>query len=116
MKTVPAGVRDGEWHHGAITHDDDEKALRLYIDGVGGDSTYSGDYENSGGFLKIGSPAVGAVNLTAGAIDEVGIFSVVLDEEDVLAIMEGGLESTGLLPVSSVGRLTSTWARIKSGE
>ena len=27
VKTVPAPVRDGEWHHGAIAHDDEEKNI-----------------------------------------------------------------------------------------
>ncbi len=116
VKTVPAPVRDGEWHHGAIAHDDEEKTLELYIDGVKGLSNYAGDYENAGGFLKIGSPAVGAVNLTDGAVDDVGIFNVLLDEEDILAIMADGLDGIGLLPVSPAGRLTTAWARIKGSE
>jgi hypothetical protein len=116
VKTVPATVRDGEWHHGAIAHDDEEKTLELYIDGVKGLSDYAGDYENAGGFLKIGSPAVGAVNLNEGAIDDVGIFNVLLDEEDILAIMAEGLDGIGLLPVYPSGKLTSAWARIKRGD
>ena len=114
VKTVGQTVRDGEWHHGAITHNDDEKTLELYIDGVPGPSSYAGDYENTGGFLKIASPAVGAVNLAAGAIDEVGIFNTILEEADILLIMAEGLEATGLLPVSPAGRLTATWGRMKS--
>jgi hypothetical protein len=116
VKTVPENVRDKQWHHGAIAHDDKKKTLALYIDGVLGNSAYAGDYKNSGGFLKIASPAVGAVNLNNGAIDEVGIFNVVLAKEDILSIMEDGLEATGLLPVSPSGRLTSTWGRIKHHE
>jgi hypothetical protein len=114
--TVPQTVRDGEWHHGAIAHNDGDKTLALYIDGVMGPKTYAGDYDNSGGFLRIGSPAVGAINLTEGAIDEVGIFSALLEEADIQLIMAEGLDATGLLPVSPAGRLTSTWARIKSRE
>ena len=56
------------------------------------------------------------MNLNAGAIDDVGIFNVLLEEEDILAIMADGLEGTGLLPVSPAGRLTSTWARLKSSD
>ena len=35
----------------------------MYIDGVKGETIYAGNYKNKGGFLKIASPAVGAVNL-----------------------------------------------------
>lgn len=112
--TVPGGVRNGEWHHGAIVHDDDEKTLEMYLDGVKGDQSYQGDYKNSGGFLKIGSPAVGAVNLNGGAIDEVAIFNTLLEEDDILNIMENGLaEAVGMLSVSSSGKLASTWGQIK---
>ncbi|MBT3265794.1 LamG domain-containing protein [Candidatus Poribacteria bacterium] len=111
--TVPQTVRDGEWHHGAIAHNDDEKTLEMYIDGIKGPSSYAGDYENSGGFLKIASPAVGAVNLNAGAVDEVAIFNVILEEDDILFIMAEGLEATGLLPVSPLGRLAAAWGEIK---
>jgi hypothetical protein len=115
VKTVPKAVRDEEWHHGAITHDDNDKKLEMYIDGVKGDATYSGDYKNSGGFLKIASPAVGAVNLNGGAIDDVGIFNTLLEEEDILNIMENGLDGAmGILPVTPAGRLTATWGRIKN--
>jgi hypothetical protein len=114
VKTVPKFVRDEEWHHGAITQDDDNKTLEMYIDGVMGVQSYAGEYSNSGGFLKIASPAVGAVNLNAGAIDEVAIFDVLLEEDDILDIMTNGLDSAvGLLPVSPSGRLASTWGRIK---
>lgn len=113
VKTTPKAVRDEEWHHGALTHDDEEKKLQLYIDGVKGDSTYAGEYKNTGGFLRIGAAAVGAVNLT-GEIDEVGIFTAILEEEDIIDIMEKGLaEVANLLPVSPAGTLVSTWGRIK---
>ena len=115
VKTVPKLVRDEVWHHGAITHDDESKKLVFYLDGVRGESSYAGEYQNSGGFLKIASPAVGAVNLNAGAIDDVGIFDVLLEEDDVLDIMDLGLaEATGLAAVSSSGKLAATWAAVKS--
>lgn len=114
VKTVPQNVRDEEWHHGVVTQDDKDKKLEMYIDGVKGELSYAGDYKNSGGFLTIASPAVGAVNLNDGAIDEVGIFNTILEEEDVLDIMENGLEAAvGLLSVSPSGRLAYTWGQIK---
>jgi hypothetical protein len=114
VKTVPLNVRDGKWHHGAITQDDKNKKLVLYIDGVPGNATYAGNYANSGGFLKIASPAVGAANLNNGAIDEVAIFNVLLAEEDVLNIMNNGLEPFVKTPVSPSGSIASTWSRIKN--
>jgi hypothetical protein len=113
VKTVPKNVRDDEWHHGAITHDDKDKKLEMYIDGVKGLQSYAGNYKNSGGFLRIASPAVGAVNLKAGAIDEVAIFNALLEEDDVLNIMEKGLESFVEASVSPSGKLATTWAKIK---
>ena len=114
VKTVPKNVRDEEWHHGAITHDDENKKLEMYLDGVKGDLTYAGDYKNSGGFLKIASPAVGAVNLNNGAIDDVAIFNVLLEEDDILNIMDKGLEDTvDIFAVSPSGKLAATWAEIK---
>lgn len=117
VKTVPGPARDGEWHHGVITHDDDSKKLVFYFDGVRGESSYAGEYKNSGGFLKIASPAVGAVNLSGGAIDDVAIFDALLEEEDVLEIMEKGLGEVipGIIAVSPEGRLTCTWGKIKEG-
>jgi hypothetical protein len=114
VKTVPVDLSDGSWHHGAITHDDKSKKLVLYIDGVPGNATYAGKYANSGGFLRIASPAVGAKNLANGTIDEVAIFNVLLEEDDILNIMEDGLEPYVETPVSPSGRLASTWGRIKN--
>ncbi len=115
VPTVPKNVRDGEWHHGAITHDDKDTKLEMYIDGVKGDKTYAGGYKNSGGFLRIGSPAVGAVNLNNGAIDEVAIFNVLLEEDDILNIMEKGLEEmVDVFAVSPSAKLATTWAKIKN--
>lgn len=112
--TVPKGVRDEEWHHGAIAQDDKNNKLAMYIDGVKSDLTYLGKYKNTGGFLKIAFSAVGAVNLKDAAIDDVGIFNTILEEDDVLNIMDKGLEAAvGMLAVSPSGRLTSTWGQIK---
>jgi len=114
VKTVPKNVRDEQWHHGAITHDDKNKKLEMYIDGAKGEQSYAGNYKNSGGFLKISSPAVGAANLNNGAIDDVAIFNVLLEEDDILDIMKNGLEPFVQTPVSPSGKLASTWGRIKN--
>ena len=50
----------------------------------------------------------------AGVIDEVAIFNAVLEEEDIQAIMEQGLEEAlGLTAVDLSGKLSTTWADVK---
>jgi hypothetical protein len=45
----------------------------------------------------------------------VAIFNVALGENDIKKIMDDGLEETvGLTAVSPAGKLTATWAQIKS--
>jgi hypothetical protein len=121
LPVVAKNVRDDEWHFGAVIQDDKKKKLTMYIDGTKdtdgnkAEVNYAGNYKNSGGFLKIGLAAVGAVNFSNGSIDEVGIFNTMLAEEDILNIMANGLEAAiGLLAVSPSGRLADTWGRIKS--
>jgi len=116
VKTVPAVIADGEWHHGVIEQDDSKsKKLTFYYDGVKGESTYAGEYKNSGGFMVLGLACVGAVNLNNAAIDDFAVFDTLLAEEDVLSIMEKGLEAIipGIIAVSPEGRLVDTWGRIK---
>jgi len=44
----------------------------------------------------------------------VGIFNVLIEEDDILNIMENGLEeAVKLLDVSPSGRLSTTWGRIR---
>jgi len=115
VKMVPGIIADEEWHHGVITHDEKSKKLVFYYDGVKGESSYAGEYKNSGGFLKIAFAAVGAVNLRDAAIDEVAIFDSLLEEEDVVNIMTKGLGEVipGIIAVSPEGSLAATWGQIK---
>ena len=47
-------------------------------------------------------------------MDEVAVFSVALAEEDIKDIVNRGLvAATGVLAVSSAGKLTSIWGGIK---
>ena len=46
-----------------------------------------------------------------GVIDEVVLFNVALEEEDIQAIMNKGLSS--MLAVSPSAKLTTTWGEIK---
>ena len=50
----------------------------------------------------------------SGNIDELGVFSVALTENDINSIMVDGLEkATGIAAVYSVGKLATTWSQIK---
>jgi hypothetical protein len=50
-----------------------------------------------------------------GVIDELGVFKEVLIDDDIRSIMDKGLEQTALAEaVSPLGRLTTTWSRIKA--
>lgn len=115
VKTVAGQVGKDEWHHGAIVQDDKNKKLVFYFDGVKGESSYAGNYKNSGGFMVIALACVGAINLAAGSIDEVAIFDSMLAEEDVKSIMEKGLEATipGLKAVDPKDKLAVTWGSVK---
>ncbi len=65
--------------------------------------------------VRIGGGANdGAAGLyTPGTIDEVVIFNVALEKEDVQTIMNDGLSST-VLAVSPGGKLATTWSNIKT--
>ncbi len=97
-------------------------------------SVYDGDglvtiYENG---LVIGSgnigdpPPVGDAELHIagwqnntselldGFLDEVAIFNVALEEEDIVDLMEDGIQETlGLLPVDARGKTPVAWGAIK---
>lgn len=109
----PTTVMDGEWHHIASTYD--LKEFKLYVDGKL-DKTQVNTQKpdtNSGPFV-IGAFMNGG-NSTNGLVDEVGLFSAPLEEGDILAIMNNGLAvATGIAPVSSAAKLTTTWAGIKA--
>ena len=48
-------------------------------------------------------------------MDEIAVFNVPLEQADIQNLMDNGLGSVlGLTPVTPQGRLTTTWADIKS--
>ena len=110
-------INDGEWHHIAAVADRDGKA-RIYRDGVlEAESNISGDAkqnEDNAQNVNIGGDFDSRWRLNA-TIDEVALFKTALTEEDVNRIMNFGLErALGITAVSSVGKLTTTWASVKS--
>ena len=103
----------GEWHHVAITVG--ELIGKMYVDGtkLGADKPFAdlvlSDVSRD---LTIGS--AGTSWHFNGLLDEVAIFNVELEEEDIQAVMNNGLEvSSGLAAVDPSGKFTTTWADTK---
>ena len=104
-------VSDEEWHHIAGSYDLDR--LLLYVDGV---LEAEGDHDGEPDFmddpLMLGS---GEIWPFLGIIDDVGIFNKALSADDIVNIMDNGLdEALNITAVSSAGKLTATWGGIKS--
>ena len=89
-KTVmgKTGLADGEWHHVACTYDG--VSLKIYVDGAMESEIASTGPDAGQGDLTIGASLDGMFP-TKGIIDDVGLFSVALGEDDIKEIMTGGL-------------------------
>jgi hypothetical protein len=113
-------VTDGNWHHLAVVlpagstmcHDH-----RLYVDGELQESTAGTDVgvdtEVTQNDVEIGyDKVIKNTDYTKGTIDEVAIFNVALNEDDIKNIMLEGL-SGSVLSVSSNNKLANTWGDLK---
>jgi hypothetical protein len=102
-------VPPNEWHHIALVYDG--KRVNYYLDGA---SETSGDL--TGKIKKVADPVVMGTNARpewySGLLDEVAIFNVALNKDDIKAIMNKGLEEG--LAIDIDGTLTTTLASIKS--
>ncbi len=101
-----------KWYYVFQTYDGNK--LKLYVNGEeDGEISFSGDIIVTGQPVRIGGGAnVGAAPYhTPGIIDEVVIFNVALEKDDIKTLMNNGL--SGVLAVPSVGKLADTWANIK---
>lgn len=120
----PTKIPADTWSHIAVTYDSTKGVITGYINGSkigelkGNGSTKNA--ANSATCTFIGTdPAVckpqGPEFDFAGNIDEVAIFSVALEENDIKNISSKGLGIVmGIAPVDVSGKLTTTWAEIKS--
>ncbi|MBI1923605.1 LamG domain-containing protein [Candidatus Poribacteria bacterium] len=108
----PTPVDDNQWHHLAFTYDGAKKTI--YVDGkvdIAQNTTGTFGVKGIDAFIG-GTPTE---RLALGLLDEVGMFNVPLTVDDIKTIMDNGLAGTlGLVAVSPKGRLTTTWATIKS--
>ena len=99
------------WHHLATTYSDKTKKVQFYVDGELNIENAWGGTPGVLGPARIGSWD-GAGREWQGILDEVGIFSVALSEDDVKTIMDGGIK--GGAGVSNIDKLTTTWATVKT--
>ena len=106
-----AVLKDGQWHHAAISFKGGD-FLRMYVDGkLANDSKATAtktlfDNETT---LKIGQDFnEDATRFFNGIIDEVAIFNRALTQAEIKTVMEGDF-----MAVDPTGRLSITWAKLK---
>ncbi|MCS5611856.1 MAG: LamG domain-containing protein [Candidatus Poribacteria bacterium] len=106
-----AVLKDGQWHHAAISFKGGD-FLRMYVDGkLANDSKATAtktlfDNETT---LKIGQDFnEDAKRFFNGVIDEVAIFNRALNEAEIKTVMKGDF-----MAVDPTGRLSITWAKLK---
>ena len=103
-----------KWLHLAATGS--KNGIIIYIDGERAGNTNNPYAPDPGSdHLSIGGCNEFASEYFVGLIDEVGVFNVALENNDIKSIMEKGLQVTlGMSAVESSGKLTASWAVIKT--
>ena len=105
---------DGQWYHVAATYRATGLEGYLYINGTEEKLSVDNCETMAGGANEI-YMGRWKTEYLSGAIDEIGIFNVVLTEDDIKEIMVSGLgKVTGLAAVLSTGKLTTTWGGIRA--
>ena len=102
------------WTHFAAVYDGDAGTLTVYVDGVQGGQSGRPANPNFGiADLTFGHWAGGS-NFV-GILDELAIFKVVMEEDDIMDIATLGLQEFLEIDqsVEPVGKLTGTWGEIK---
>ena len=107
-------VNDGEWHHVAISFDDDEYIGKVFVDGVK-EAQFSvvDEVPLSDADVVFASYTHAGGNGYIGLLDEIAISNVALEEEEIKRIMQDGLSAL-ISPVEPQGKLTTTWGGIRS--
>jgi len=102
-------VMDGKWHHGIVAYDMNN--YQIYTNGVLENQRVVTN-KPDGNNLPVRIGMEGAFN---GVIDEVGIFKVALEEEDINSLAIRGLsKALGITAVLPAEKLTTVWGTIKS--
>ncbi len=109
--TSPDAITLNAWYY--IVGVYDGTGPKVYVNGVLKNSQAYSPVEPETANTRIGggqwNPPRAQVT---GPIDEVAIFNVVLEESDIQAIMNRGLEN--MSAVDLFGKVTTTWAKIKN--
>lgn len=104
-------LTDDQWHHIACTYDG--SVMKIYVDGVMEGQVTTAEGDLNPGDLTIGSRWAGT-HPTTGIIDDVGLFKVALEEDEIADIMNNGLQEVlGLVAVEPIDKLAATWGEIK---
>ncbi|MBD3184594.1 hypothetical protein GF312_20100 [Candidatus Poribacteria bacterium] len=107
-------VDKGEWHYMTATYDG-EGMFTMYQDAVQFGSGDIGAPPPAGqADVIIGGWQNNVSELLDGILDEVGLFAVALEVDDIEELMNEGINvALGITPVEASGKLTSTWGSIK---
>ncbi len=105
-------LNDDKWHQIAGTYDG--KKVNVYVDGELEASNAAA------GPFKTGAKYIGSRDdkqeAYTGLIDEIAFFNVALSDDDVKAIADSGLSiALGFAAVSPQAKLTTAWAKLKTG-
>lgn len=104
------GIETGQWYHLVGMRDEDANG-KIYVNG-NLDKTGAVDAASTdgGGNVHCGTKGNKSMDWFRGIIDEVSIYNRALSDAEVMQ----NFEAKGLdLAVNSVGKLTSTWGKIK---
>ena len=112
-------ITDGKWHHAVGTYDGTD--LTQYVDGVAYGKNPVGGHTpsfNPSQQLHIGATWLGGLSLGMhGVVDDVVVFNRGLTEEEVITLMDQGLEKLlGFQAVNPEGKMATTWAGLKSAK
>jgi hypothetical protein len=101
-------IQADTWYHIAVIHDLPNSESHIFVNGELEATAKIEQDVKTGRVLQF---ADGDGDCYGGIIDEVAIFNVVLGEDDIMNIMDNGLDR--MLFVPDEGKLATTWADIK---
>ena len=102
-----------KWFHLAVAYSSTEKSNRVYFDGkLDAEGNWVEALPGEFGPGRIGSWSNGGREWQ-GMFDEMLLFDVSLEEDDIKMLMENGLE--GALAVEAANKVSTIWGKIKVG-